>query len=467
MKLLPLLRFRWHNLCLLVVIFCALHACTAEKTDSHALFEQGKAYEQLNLPDSALLCYREALQQAITETDTSHICQLLNATGQLFYNHLVYDKAIKTFYKQLEYARLLTDKSHASEALRGIGRCHYVRQEYEQALKWFLQAESLIPSISDSEERSSVYNNLANAYIETGHYEKALACCNQALRLTTDSAKIYRDFSVKARSFTLLQQHDSALYYLRIAANSNNPRTQASVYFKLASLPNISGISDSLKYVYLKKGQLLSDSIESNNQPVQLTESYVLASMEELEGKSRYRLLWTGALVLVILGITVTFIYRHYQHRLRVHRHKIDHLMAANQELKTEMERNQEINQLGLLRNTCETCQRHFCQTPAYQELKKNLQEDGFQLSYKAQDLLQTRLQEAYAPFITLLVQSVSLSSNDLTLCCLVLSHFNTKECAACRGVSNETIRSQKTRIKRKLQESPLGDELFRLIFSD
>ena len=58
------------------------------------------------------------------------------------------------------------------------------------------------------------------------------------------------------------------------------------------------------------------------------------------------------------------------------------------------------------------------------------------------------------------------MPEDDCLFCCLALAQFTTKECAFIRGVTNDAIRSQNTRIKKRLADSFASIELFEFIFS-
>ena len=49
------------------------------------------------------------------------------------------------------------------------------------------------------------------------------------------------------------------------------------------------------------------------------------------------------------------------------------------------------------------------------------------------------------------LKKHTKLTQDEAVLCCLVKCGLNTKECAVCKGVSLNAIRTQKSRIKSKL----------------
>ena len=60
----------------------------------------------------------------------------------------------------------------------------------------------------------------------------------------------------------------------------------------------------------------------------------------------------------------------------------------------------------------------------------------------------------ACEPYLQQLSSVVPLTGNDAFLCALIQLGFSTRECAVCRGISNETIRSQRTRLRKKIPQN-------------
>ena len=81
-------------------------------------------------------------------------------------------------------------------------------------------------------------------------------------------------------------------------------------------------------------------------------------------------------------------------------------------------------------------------------------------MSYNEQKSFQTAILKEIDTYLHQVSSLVPLTDNDAFLCALLQLGFSTKECAVCRGISSETIRSQRTRIRKKIPQNFLSQGL-------
>lgn len=450
---------------------CLFFSChKGREADAVAFYQEGQRLEALNLPDSAADIYRKAVD--ILEGSDNYELKgtIYNRLGDLLLMHEVYDRALDAHRHALKCGVRLEDKSCQSKAYRGIGKNFFLRNNIREALSYFSLAERLGESIKDKEERSSVYNNLSNAYSELKDYKKALEYNMKAISSTNDSLKICRNYAVKGRLYTILEKYDSAYYYLLIASKSKDARIKASCYYKLSEMPVESGVTDSMKYEYLNKAHLLSDSIEDISKSVQITETEHVHQLKLFKNKERNKLIYFISALLGVVLLVGIYLYKRYKCRLRLHQEKINNLYADNAELREKTGQSDDSREkqiIAIVIRTGNICLEHFVTTPFYIELKQKLRAEDPVFNYAEQDELQEVIFREFNSYIQQISSIITLSSNDVFLCCLSLMKFTTKECALCRGVSNETIRSQRTRIKKKIPKTFLENGLFDAIFGE
>ena len=72
-------------------------------------------------------------------------------------------------------------------------------------------------------------------------------------------------------------------------------------------------------------------------------------------------------------------------------------------------------------------------------------------LSIDERQMVSQSIHKAFNEYIDALKKHTKLTQDEAVLCCLVKCGLNTKECAVCKGVSLNAIRTQKSRIKSKL----------------
>ena len=300
--------------------------------------------------------------------------------------------------------------------------------------------------------------------------EKAIDALKMQLAHSVAPADKYRLYGSLFDAY-LHYQADSALYYIAIASRSNDARVRASSYYKLSEMPVASGITDSMKYVYLSLAKQLSDSIEDVNRSVQVVESEHLHQLQSLKSNAQSKLIYISFIVAAIVLLLVVYFHYWYKCKKNKYQQIIEHLDTSNRELHKVHEMNKsgwEKQLISITVSAGNSCVERFVAMPFYERLKKKLQSEDASLTYNEQDELRQVVFEVFGNYIQQLSVIIDkLSTNDSLLCCLSLLKFSTRECALCRGVSNETIRSQRTRIKKKIPENFLKGGLFNLIFGE
>lgn len=458
-------------LCFLFLCSCLLSSCLNDKREQIvSLFEEGKRMESSGSPNAAVKAYRKAADLSTDIDDKELQSRIYNHLGNLFLDYGVYDHAMEVHKEALKLSGSLPDKTESSTAYRGIGKNYYLSGNIKESLRYFLLAQSLENHIANCEEVASIYNNLSNAYCDLGNYDKALYCNAKAIRLTKDSLKIYRNSAVRGRLYMLTQRYDSALHYILLASKSEDMRVRASSYYKLSDMPVSSGITDSMKYVFLSRAKILSDSIEDVNRSVQIVESEHLHQLKSFKDKEQDKLFYAVGLIILIVLSSVVYFYKRYKRKADSYERIIEDLNLNHRELHEEREQNnaeREKQFISIINNTGDACVEKFVSLGYLEKLKERLQQEKV-LNYEEQNELQRKVFETFDGYIRQIAVVIDrLSANDTLLCCLSLLKLSTKECAACRGVSCETIRSQRTRIKKKIPQNLLGNGFMKELFGD
>lgn len=458
------------NMPFILFILLLLAACRGDNyAEAERLYRQGLKLEQQNIPDSAVWFYRKASDLLEGSEHYELISEIYNQTGELLLMNNVFGKAMEEHQKALLYGNKAKQKKQVSRAYRGIGKVHFLQNKEKEALVYFKKALQISGQVGNREELSSVYNNLSNAYYMLDEYDKALEYNEKAIAVTADSSKIYRNYAVKGKIFALLHRYDSAYHYLLAASRCDNIRTQVSCFLKLSEMPPESGITDSMKYIYLNKGKRLQDSIERMDNAVKISEAEYQHQLDLLKSQDKHNLIYVILFSFLLALALFLYFYNRYKRRIRKFQEKIDRLYnefgQKQEQLSENNDREKQI--IEIISRTGNTCCGRFTASTYYKELKKKLSLDNYALTYAELDDLQKAILKEFDVYIQQLSSIVNLSANDSVLCCLSLLGFNTKECAACRGVSSETIRSQKTRIKKRIPKTFFNNGLFNVIFGE
>lgn len=448
-------------LCLpLILLSCR----NTDEAEAVRLYAYGKELGRSDKPDSAFIVYREALKCLSGSGNKQLQSSIYNDVGDLFVAMNAYELGLDSYRKALSLSKDLADKTNMSHACRGIGKHYFLHENSDSAALYFHRALLLADSIRDREELSSLYNNLSSFSKSKGDYEDAFAYNRLSVDNTKDSVKILRNYTVRGQLYAIKEQYDSALHYLLAALRCPDFTVQVSAYMKLSQLPREAGISDSLRTYWLERAYFLADSIEREADSHEIDRKEQHRQMEQVAIKGRTaRNVWsivTGIVVLV--AATVGF----FVYRGRLIR-KSESLISANrqsQEKRMQENADRERQLVEIVRKTGESCVVRFKETSTYVRMTERLKSGG-SFSYEEQEQLQRRVLDAFDAYVRQLSNIVPLSSNDAFLCALFRLGLSTKECAACRGISSETIRSQRTRIKKKIPsefgEQGLADVIF------
>lgn len=423
--------------------------------------------EERHLPDSAVVLYHQALKQLGKAGSHELKGRIYNRLGDLLLEHNIYETAWDSYLQAQRASQKLTDKSNLSHAYRGMGKYHYLYKDSDSALFYFEKPLEFIDQIENREERSSVYNNLTTAYKQRNDLVKALTCNAKALSLTRDEVKRLRNYAVRGQLFALQEQYDSALLYLEQASRSEDKTVKASAYFKLADLPKEAGVTDSIKYRYLQKAHRLSDSIENSVVSHQIDHQEHIRITTDLKQQSHTRLIVAITIcvaVVVLLSIVVFLFYR--RHLKRRHEQLFAHKWEK-QEARAQENENRELQIIEIIRKAGERCSRDFKASTTYGEWYPKITSGKEPLSYEEQKQFQTIVTKEFDPYLQQLSSVVPLTGNDAFLCALIQLGFSTRECAACRGISSETIRSQRTRIRKKIPQNLLAQGLGTVILGE
>lgn len=418
------------------------------------LYRQAVEMEERHIPDSAVILYHKALKQLNNAQNDELKGKIYNRLGDLLLEHNIYETAWDSYLQAMQASLGLADKSNLSHAYRGMGKYYFLYKDRDSALFYFEKPLEFIDQIDSREERSSIYNNLTSAYKQKNDIEKALESNAQALSLTRDEVKRLRNYAVRGQLFALQQKYDSALFYLKQASKCADNTVKASAYFKLADMPEEAGMADSLKYYYLQEAYRLSDSIENSAVSHQIDRQEHIRITTDLKEQSHTRLIVSITICVVALLLLSMIAFIFYRRHLKRRNEKLFAHKWKKQEARAQENENRELQIIDIIRKAGERCSRDFKASSTYAEWYKRITSGKESLSYDEQKNFQTVILKEFDPYLQQLASVVPLTGNDAFLCALIQLGFSTRECATCRGISSETIRSQRTRIRKKIPQN-------------
>ncbi len=466
---------------LIFLLFCILTACAGnEHQMSLNYWKEGKKHEEMQRYDSATFYYRKALDILGNKNDDKLKGELYNGLGNVFSKVRLYHESFLSYKEAQKYNSRLTDKTNLSLSLRGMGKSFAFQHKPDSAVNYFLKASELSPFVKDTTELLLINNNLSAVYQTLGEYDRALHYNDIALSLSNDSIILCKNLQNRGNIFMGYGQYDSARYYYEAASHSRFLQTKAASYWRLYGLYSTLQLPDSSKY--LKLFTILNDSIDRTSQIVQVESMEKKYLKSKAESKYKRSLLYIFSLFLLPISLFIWFIWR-YRSKLDKQRkmvRKYEETFALEQASgsagkpeekfiehvekfrKLKEAQNKIIESLMSAANDCTV---NFKKTDEYKLIREKLKNNPSQLN-KAdmEDIFETVVQ-AYQSFITRLSHYVPVSIDDSYLCCLSLCRLSSQESAVLRGISQDSIRSQKRRIKSKFAKVLPTSELFKFIF--
>ncbi|MBD3581274.1 tetratricopeptide repeat protein [Flavobacterium selenitireducens] len=403
-----------------------------EKEMARALNNQGLVNWSLENSDVALECYEESGRLA-EKHDMSKLLGLTHTNRGLIYKardkfekaleHN--DKAIAIFSKDSNYRELAI-------ALNNQGQIYKRQNKPGVAKSYYLQALENYRKENYQAGMGATHYNLAEIYKQENLKAEALANIRESIRLgmaANNRVQINDAYKMLAEIHEHFDEQDSALKYYKIYTELNTKQLLSNQSDKIAAYQAELGAEvKNLRIANLQKEQQLSQSR-----------------------------LWLVAIVSVSLLLLALLVFYRYFLRIRYRKQSLElelessrHLVKVReQELKDYIldlsEKNRTINamqdQLRLLNTETR-------ESIGFQQLleQKILTDDDW-LVFK------DKFKNIYPLFFTRIKQSkVLLSEAEIRIIMLLLLNLTGKEMAATLGISDQSARVGKLRLKKKLQ---------------
>lgn len=438
-------------------------------------------YIKNNRPDSAVLVKLKTLE-LIDTLDRFYVpvlARTYNDLGDLFYNVAVFDKSREMYACALRYSVGLTDKSEESRARRGVWRS-YAAEGKTTGDSVMEQAIRLVDRISSRKEIASLYNNLTGYFQYKGDIDSAFVYNEKAIASCTDSINQYRNYSVRSELFLSVGNYDSAWHYAHRAMLSPNVYTRAAALLRLSKVAEAQG-SDSAAN-FLKNYLTVMDSIRNIKQAdsiqAVLNRKQILSLQAESEKNETLLSVFLVAGAVFFAVLLFFFLqWRKRQNRkydkarqevrdqMEILRRLNDELSANKSQLKDyetkysdsyeellEKEHYMEQTFIGQLVSARSRCVETFRKRAIFRRLPALIEAGNGVLTVADREKLQETVTSDFALLFHPLSNFLKMSADDFFLYCLTISGLSTKECAACRGLTESAIRMQRKRLNDKIR---------------
>lgn len=208
--------------------------------DPKKTYDQGDSlYYQQQLND-AIVCYRLAASQFLTQEDTSWYLTSINDIGLCHYKLGRFDSALHFYKAALQIDEKRGDSSRWSGRLRNIGIVYQEMGNFALATRYVLQSKMISSMNRDIQNQSSANTLLGNIYLDQGKFEKALKEFKRSLQgyiSLKDSVRIGIALNNIGTAYMKLNVFDSALVFfdrsLALKIMVDNESSQAFTYHNL------------------------------------------------------------------------------------------------------------------------------------------------------------------------------------------------------------------------------------------
>ncbi|RYE23892.1 MAG: tetratricopeptide repeat protein [Sphingobacteriales bacterium] len=196
-----------------------------EETNSQSLLagnynNMGILYFYNRDTQKARQCYNKALQIFTHLNEKNGIAVTYGKLGHIFEKQHEYDTAL--YYQQhaLDVCKTTSNNHGMAKIYENIGSIYEDLGSYDTAMQYFTNANKLYEASGDKVEGIEVMNNIGDVYRKTGHYAKAIDYTRIAINQAIAANELYQlssGYRDLAKGFALMQQNDSAVFYLELS----------------------------------------------------------------------------------------------------------------------------------------------------------------------------------------------------------------------------------------------------------
>ena len=312
------------------------------------------------------------------------------------------------------------------------------------------------------------------ACYHTEHYDEALQYLNLHIASVGDTRRLGPDYSVKGDVFLALGQTDSARHYFGLSLiPGRDVYADCNTYYKLMELDLAEGRTDSVP-AYLARHTVLLDSIarmQSRAEVERVRGEHQIAMHDRMLRHRHTRFVLLGSIVVVTLALLLVVLfaaidnrrkarYIRLQKQLAQNRAEMLALTAMTDDADSASSEPDPERLLTLRRQRIDYCREVFAHTPWRTRIGQ-LEHSSEALTLKERTELQQVLIDSFADvMIDFRTQCPALTTSDLHLVILTLLGCSIRTVSLCTAISENALRSRKTRMKAKMTE-----ELYQFVF--
>lgn len=401
-----------------------------------------------------------------SRNEQSRLATTYTKIGTTYIQEEKFDKAFEYLTTALTIHQQQSFKYGIAETTNRLGLLFREQGDFDNALKYLLQSNTISIQIDDNEGQAKCLENIGKTYLLKGDFKKAESYLKEGLKVAEEigSKKWLKDIYFDLNElYQLKNKPEMALHFFEKYAQTKDSLFDEKKIMEIAAIR--------LKFVTDRQKR----NIEIGKEQIRL-----------LEQKSRNRQLWIfliGSLLLLISTVAY-FIINRQRSKIKQDaeiRKEKEALDLSREELsKAQLEnaklKEQELNQKLEIRNKELTSYtiNFIRKNELLEEINEELKELEEFPSVKSTALRKIRqklnsnnsldkdwedfkihFEEVHVGFFkNLMAKHSQLTTGDLKLAALVRMNLNLKESAAILGISPESVKTSRYRLRKKLEIS-------------
>ena len=389
----------------------------------------GLVHWRLENNTAAMECYTEAARLA----QKNGLKRLLGLTytnkALILKEQKDFENAFKQNNEAIKLFKEIKEPRDLAIAYNNQGQIYRLSGILEPALKYYLLSLEECKKINYTEGMATAYQNLSTIYAKQGNKEKAISsgykCINLSLKVNS-KVRISEGYRELSHNYDIFKQPDSALFYFK-------------KHYEIDK-----------KIMVSKQSNLLSQYQANLGVEVKNLRIKNLQNEKEIANN---RLILVAVCIFVLLLSTVFFIYR-YLSIIRFRKRQLELELQNSEQLMIvkEKELKTYITDLAHKNNIITRLQDEAKKENihAYHEVsellgQKILTDDGW-------DNFKTRFKAIYPEFfIRIKYSGVAVTEAEIRILVLMRLQLNGSDMANILGISHQSVRACKMRLKKKL----------------
>lgn len=411
----------------------------------------GLFYYAQGIYEEALVYYRKSLAFYRSVNNRKSIATGLNNIGSVYLEIEKYDSALYYYNKTLEIKRILGDQKSIAITVGNLGSLYNSLGEMDKALRFLLEADQIYETYNNKTNLALIKRLMASTYLQLENPEAALQKLIEAEQLakaTLSPKMMFLTYLEYAQYYNYLKDFEKAFQYQQKFSTLRD-----SVYNF-----NKANAIQQIKSSYEKEKQQIAMQLKE--------QAFQLIKVENERRRIIHILLVT---ILISVGVLAFFIISHLQSKVRK-----DRLIHEQSEQIQEL-------QLTQLKDQLEQKNRELT-TTALEIIKKNeaLAEIRTELQIfktESDSTNQKRIKaisglidksfdtdknwedfklvfgQVHSNFFNKVKQlNADLSPAEIKLCSLLKLNFSSKEIGNLLGISADSVKTSRSRLRKKLQ---------------